>query len=145
MLIKRRRKTFGKSSEGLKRFFRAIEKLYLGLVLVEGKRDVLALKKALGIRAIAIAFRPKQMVELVQESKAEEVIILTDLDRRGNALARMLEKELTPFVVCDTKTREVLASTLRIKHFEEFAYAYSRFIEEHKEEVLVWQKLMSIP
>ncbi len=56
-------------------------------VIVEGRKDVQALKE-LGIHSIPINGRPLHKV--VSELKGGEVVILTDFDRKGRALAARL-------------------------------------------------------
>jgi len=122
----------------IKQFKRIIEKLKESIVLVEGKRDVEAMHLALGIEALPTAYRPREMNWILKEmiGKGKEVVILTDLDRRGDELAKILEQELSPFFVCDIKAREIIGYVLNLRAFEDFDKQYRKFLIEYAD---IWR------
>ncbi len=140
-MLKQKKKVKCLNTYHIKQFKRVIEKLKAAIVLVEGKRDVEAIHSALGIEAIATAYRPREMIYLLKEimngeEKSKEVVILTDLDRRGNELAKILEQELSPFFVCDIKAREIIGYVLKLRAFEDFDKQYRKFLIEYAD---VWR------
>jgi 5S rRNA maturation endonuclease (ribonuclease M5) len=121
------------SEEERSTVFRLLERLRQGVVLVEGQRDVEVLKR-LGVRAIPVASR--RVETLFSLVKGKVVFILTDNDRRGNALAKRLKTELEPFAVCDLNTRRTLLSTLKLNRVEELNNVY---------EVMLWERRILTP
>ncbi|MEM2106001.1 MAG: toprim domain-containing protein [Candidatus Bathyarchaeia archaeon] len=66
-------------------------------IIVEGKRDVEALKKLAVEGKIITAKAGKTLLELVfeiEETGAKEVILLLDFDRRGKELTKILRQHL---------------------------------------------------
>ncbi len=60
-----------------------------------------------------------------------DVVIVTDLDRRGNEMAREAREELERYSVrADCETRVLLARILKIKYFEDVKRGYDEFMEE---------------
>lgn len=100
------------------------------IVIVEGKKDVAALK-AFGIKRI----KPlsKRAIYKVVEEVAEnnkECIILTDLDKEGKRLFRMLNHDLNQhgvrinkkfreFLFKNTKLRQIEGLTTYINHLKD--------------------------
>ncbi len=85
-------------------------------VVVEGKRDREALER-LGVRGRIIALNSGTSIFGLCEALArehEEVIVLTDWDRRGGQLARLLREGLVANGVrCDVDLRAQLARLCR--------------------------------
>jgi len=78
-------------------------------VIVEGKKDVIALKKH-GINKI-IKLTTKPLYKLIEEisNTYNEVIILTDLDKEGKKLYKILRHNLQKRKVkVDNKFRKIL-------------------------------------
>lgn len=97
--------------ENYKRFEAIIDKLreFEGAIIVEGARDEASLRK-LGVRAeiIKLSRLPLPEVALIA-SEYDEVMILTDLDRKGEELARKLAWYLEGYgCKVDTETRREL-------------------------------------
>lgn len=66
-------------------------------LIVEGKRDVEALKKLAVEGKVITAKAGKTFLELIaeiEETKAKEVILLLDFDRRGKELTKNLRQHL---------------------------------------------------
>lgn len=98
-------------AENYKRFELLIDKLreFDGAIIVEGLRDEVALRK-LGVRAeiIRLSRLPLSEVALIA-SQYHEIMILTDLDRKGEELAKKLTQYLEGYKCrVDTETRKEL-------------------------------------
>ena len=98
-------------AENYKRFELLIDKLreFDGAIIVEGLRDEVALRK-LGVRAeiIRLSRLPLSEVALIA-SQYHDVMILTDLDRKGEELAKKLTQYLEGYKCrIDTETRREL-------------------------------------
>ncbi len=112
-----------------KRLNRLLAKMKKGVVIVEGKRDKSAFGK-LGIEAVTASGRIKNACESLSGEK-RDVIIATDLDRRGNEMARSLREELERYSIrADGETRILLARILKIRYFEDVKRGFDEFMEE---------------
>ena len=89
-------------------------------VIVEGERDVAALKK-LGLIGELIIFNRGMSIanfcDMIQK-KYREIIILTDWDRKGGFLCSMLKKNLESTVKCNLKYRKIFARRSTTKTVE---------------------------
>lgn len=100
-----------------------IEKFKYYIIIVEGKKDVNALKslnfeKVYAIHSIRVPLRERAEQIMIYVEKKEKVCILTDLDKRG----RELYKELKPIFQelganLDSSFRGLLIKA-RISHIE---------------------------
>ena len=116
-----------KRTESEKKLKKALAQIKETLVLVEGKRDKTALE-ALGCKSVlAVAGRKNQLRELVKDKK---VIVMTDLDKPGNELAKMIRGELEGAAKVDCETRRVFGEVLKLKYFEDIKRKYEKFCEE---------------
>ncbi len=89
------------------------------IVIVEGREDKIALKK-LGISNI-IQLNKNPMYVVVEEciSRGEDVIILTDLDKKGKELYGKLNHDLQRFgVKVDNRLREFLFRNTKLRQIE---------------------------
>lgn len=119
-------------AENYKRFKLLIEKLreFEGVILVEGMRDEVALRK-LGVRAetIRVSSRlPLSEIALIA-SQYHEAMILTDLDEKGEELAKRLAQYLVGYKCrVDTRIREELKRIAKkdIKGIEDIYGLYLR-------------------
>ncbi|WP_445474773.1 toprim domain-containing protein [Methanococcoides methylutens] len=96
------------------------------LIVVEGKRDIISLRK-LGIRGdIELAtHRPLTEVSARIVNSGKRVIILTDWDRRGDLLASKISEDLRYFGIdVDTYMRERLSSMVK-KEIKDVESLYS--------------------
>jgi len=118
-----------KSKTDAKKLERLIKKLQENCVLVEGKRDKMALQKLGCEEVIAVSGRTRQLRDIIKCSK---IIIATDLDRRGNELARRVREEMEGLVKVDSETRIHLARLLELKYFEDAKRRYDEFYENLK-------------
>lgn len=87
-------------------------------IVVEGKRDKRALER-LGMQRVISLDKP--LFAMVEEiaAREEEVVILTDLDRKGKELYGKLKKDfVTHGVRVDNHFREFLQQKTRISHIE---------------------------
>ncbi|MBU0533093.1 hypothetical protein KKB44_06390 [Candidatus Micrarchaeota archaeon] len=112
----------------LKRLGKLLERLKEGYVFVEGKKDKKALEK-LGItNVLTISGNLRLSCDKVEKGT---VVVLTDLDRRGDELAVAAKDELERHSISvDLETRKMLAHTLRIRYFEDVKRAYDELIKE---------------
>lgn len=102
-----------------------MEKLSQSYVIVEGKKDVKAM------REIGIESNPYTKKSI--ERAKGKVIVLTDLDKEGERLAKEIEgklKENTNVEEIDINTRKRLSSLLNLRHFEEIKKKLEKFIEK---------------
>ena len=107
-----------------------LEEMEGAVVVVEGKKDVRALRK-LGVEAI-----PWYSLDL--DAVSGRVVILTDLDEEGNRLCSSLVEELSgKDVAVDAQTRGRIASLLDLRRFEEIDGKMK------KKEVIEWQRHIS--
>ena len=105
---------------------KTIQKLRNEVIIVEGKRDKEALE-SLGAKTIIPVAGRKNIREL---EGIKNAVILTDLDRKGNLLAKKLEEELWSMgIKVDISTRKKLGKILKIKYFEELNKKYEEFNE----------------
>jgi len=99
-------------------------------VFVEGKRDKEALGKLGAANVLTISGNLRLSCKEVQ-GKTEEVVVLTDLDRRGDELAKKAKEELESLSIrADLETRKKLAGILKLKYFEEAARKYDELMEK---------------
>ncbi|MDO8553436.1 MAG: hypothetical protein Q7S22_01405 [Candidatus Micrarchaeota archaeon] len=132
------RKKFGRYSEteASNRIAELLQRIRESIVFVEGKRDKEALI-ALGCNAeniYTISGNLKQSCEQVMERNVKIVMILTDLDRRGNELAKRAGEELERYsITIDGTTRIEIARTLNLRFFEDLERKYLKFLEEIKQ------------
>ncbi|AEC51211.1 hypothetical protein PNA2_0293 [Pyrococcus sp. NA2] len=118
-------------AENYKIFEAIIDKLreFDGAIIVEGPRDEVSLRK-LGVRAeiIRLSRLPLAEVALIA-SQYKEVMILTDLDRKGEELAKKLAMYLEGYGCrVDTETRRSLKMIAKkdIKGIEDLYNLYLR-------------------
>lgn len=87
------------------------------LVIVEGKKDKIALEK-LGITNV-VAISCKPLYSFIESINAEEVIILTDLDKEGRNLYSILKRGLQEKgIKVDNYFREYLFKNSKITQIE---------------------------
>lgn len=89
------------------------------LIIVEGKKDSIALKK-LGLKNI-IELSKKPIFQIIEgvAHKNKECIILTDMDKKGKQLYGKLNSGLSRLgVKVDNKFREFLQKKTRLSHIE---------------------------
>lgn len=87
------------------------------LIIVEGKKDKAALEK-LGITNVVAILR-KPLYSFIESIDAEEVIILTDLDKEGRKLYHTLKQGLqAQGVKVDNYFREYLFKSSKITQIE---------------------------
>ncbi|HEC81772.1 MAG TPA: topoisomerase [Thermoplasmatales archaeon] len=89
-------------------------------LLVEGDKDVAALRK-LGVIGVIIRVNTGKTLSDFCDfiaSRYEEIIILTDWDRRGGILCARIKRNLEGRVKCNTRYREMLAKLTTIRTIE---------------------------
>ena len=95
------------------------------IVLVEGRRDVEALKD-LGVEGKILPVSSVSRAKLV-ESVEGDVIILTDWDEKGEKLKReIFEVLLSNGVIADTSIRKRIFSAVNVNEVEDLAKLYFR-------------------
>ncbi|MBL7055088.1 toprim domain-containing protein [Candidatus Woesearchaeota archaeon] len=89
------------------------------LIIVEGKKDSIALKK-LGFKNIA-ELSKKPLFQIIEDisSKNKECVILTDFDKKGKQLYKKLNSGLSTLgVKVDNRFRKFLQNNTRLSHIE---------------------------
>ncbi len=116
--------------ERLKAANKLISRLKGEWLVVEGQRDKKALQK-LGMKKIlTISGNLRKSVSALK-GKAERVYVLTDLDRRGEQLARLAKDELEANSIrADLEARKRLAGIFRLRFFEDANRRYEKLVEE---------------
>lgn len=116
--------------KGMKRLSKILAQLRESTVFVEGLRDKEALA-ALGCkRVLTISGNLRKTCAGLDESVGK-VIVLTDMDRRGEELLGMAKAELEACSIdADTETRRTLAGILGLRFFEDAARKYRVFMEK---------------
>lgn len=108
--------------ERMKKLEIILEKLKGEWIFVEGLKDKVALKKLGLANILTISGNLRQSCRKVEANK---VFVLTDLDRRGDQLAKMAVDELeSNSIRADLEARKKLAFLLRIRFFEDAYRAY---------------------
>lgn len=93
-----------------------INKIKNKLIIVEGKKDKLALQK-LGLKNIIILNKP--LYKIVEEVKCKEIVILTDLDKKGKQIYGYLSSNLQRFgVKIDNNFRNFLFKKTKLRQIE---------------------------
>ncbi|MFH0737833.1 MAG: hypothetical protein V1827_04200 [Candidatus Micrarchaeota archaeon] len=117
--------------ERRKKADKLLEELRGSWVLAEGQRDRKALA-ALGITSVlTISGNLKQSCDLLSARAVERAYVLSDLDRRGDELAKRAGEELEARSIrADLVARKRLAHLLRIRHFEDAKRAYEKLKDE---------------
>ena len=95
-------------------------------VIVEGRRDVAALK-TLGVRKVlCLNHRPIYKVAEDAAAKSRKVIILTDLDREGKKIYGKIKTQLQALgVEVDNYFREFLLRKTKLRQIEGLRRIYS--------------------
>lgn len=102
-------------------------------VFAEGQKDRRALERLGCTRVLTISGNLHSACEKVR-GKAEEVVVLTDLDRRGDELAKLARGELERYSIrAELETRRKLAGILKLRYFEDADRKYEELMEEMKD------------
>ncbi|MFH1393952.1 MAG: toprim domain-containing protein [Candidatus Micrarchaeota archaeon] len=126
-------RTTEEAQNTLKKLRKLLSHIKEGWVFAEGLRDRRALERLGCMNVLTISGNLKSSCEKVR-GKTDEVIVLTDLDRRGDELARKAKEELEGLSIrADLETRKKLAGILRLKYFEEAARKYEELMEKMRE------------
>ena len=109
--------------EKIKKIERIFEELRGEWVFVEGKRDKEALEQLGFEKVLTISGNLRQSCKKAKD----RVFVLTDLDRRGDELARMAKNELESLSIrADLERRKHIAYLLNIRFFEDSKKAYEK-------------------
>lgn len=112
---------YEKSLEDLKKSILELqEENKLIPIIVEGEKDVVALHKLEINGAIITISSGLSIPDFCDKiaNEYEEIIILTDWDRKGGFLCHTIMRNLEGRVVCNTRYREVFAKNAKIKTVE---------------------------
>ncbi len=89
-------------------------------IIVEGKKDILALRK-LDVTGEIIRFNQGMSIpdfcDMISQ-KYKSIILLTDWDRKGGFLCSTIKKNLGGLVNCNTRYREIFAQRSMIRTLE---------------------------
>ena len=113
-----------------KRLVRIMDELKESIVFVEGKKDRSALA-AIGITNV-LTVAGNLRTACSKAIGAKKVIVLTDLDRRGDELAKNAVDELQRYGInANIEYRKILGGILNLKYFEDIDKKYVKFLEEN--------------
>ena len=121
------------ADEKLRRLEKILAELKENWIFVEGLRDRKALN-SFGLRNILTISGNLRLSCERLHGHAQKVVILTDLDRRGDQLAALAVDELgSHSIKADLSHRKLLGRLLNIRHFEDARIGYERLIKEVEE------------
>jgi 5S rRNA maturation endonuclease (ribonuclease M5) len=113
----------------LKELGRLLSELRQNWVFVEGLKDKAALMRLGCERVKTISGNLRKSCQELDDS-VSRVIVLTDMDRRGDELLEAARSELESCSkTADVRTRKRLAGILRIRNFEDAERKYEGFME----------------
>ncbi len=103
-------------------------------VIVEGKKDRMALEKLGFLDICTLNGRIDEFARELAERGVGEAIILTDLDRTGDRLCDSLKEALASHrIVSDSRARKRFSKLLNLDRFEEMAGKLGKFEVEMNE------------
>lgn len=125
----------GLSDEEKKRVRKQLERLLEDLrsstIFVEGKKDLSALASLGCTQLFTISGNLRYSCEIAKKKNAKRVIVLTDLDRRGDELADEAQKELERYgIKADIKMRRSIGRVLSLREFESMHKKYEELWSE---------------
>jgi 5S rRNA maturation endonuclease (ribonuclease M5) len=113
----------------LKAIRRIFSDLQENWIFVEGKKDKRALENLGFSRIKTVSGNLKQSCREL-DGIAQYVIVLTDLDRRGDQLLKAAKDELEAYSIkADTETRKRLAVILALRYFENIERKFKEFMK----------------
>ena len=123
---------YSQKQRSRKQLQRLMEELGEAVVLVEGKKDAEAMHRY--VRGVMeVSGRTRSACRRVADSGEKEVVVLTDLDQRGNELAKELEAELrSNGVKANLAARKKVGKILCLHQMENFERKYREKLEETK-------------
>ena len=117
--------------ERQKKLDKLLQKLQGSWIFVEGKKDRKALHALGYVSILTISGNLRQSCDRLTAINAEKVFVLTDLDRRGDELAKLARDELEARSIrADLEMRKDLGHLLNIRNFEDAKRAYDKIKEE---------------
>ncbi len=120
----RSRRQIVENIEKWKKLGRLLEELGDKCVFVEGQKDKQALLKLGFVNILTISGNMDQSIRKVD---CGQVVVLTDLDRRGDQLAQIAKNKLeSASIKADLESRKHLAYLLNIRFFEDAYRAYEK-------------------
>ncbi len=113
---------------------KTIASLEQSVVVVEGKRDQLALQKA-GIQCLSVAVAGRKLEETIKKIGAlalgKRVVLLTDFDEEGKRKEKELREALLhQGVKADIATRRNFRHLFRLSTVEQLPFALERLEKE---------------
>ena len=112
---------FKKSIEDLEKIIDDLEEENRSIpIIVEGKKDIVALRKLDISGSIISVNSGVPLIDFCDKIAQDhtDIIILTDWDRKGGYLCRKIKKNLEGRVNCNTKYRELFAKNAMIRTLE---------------------------
>ncbi len=114
-----------------RRIHRLLRKIRSSVIFVEGRKDRDSMRKLGCERILTISGNLRKSCEAIGED-VDEVVVLTDLDRRGNELARLAKDELERYSIrAEVEIRKEIAGILDLRYFENTSRRYEKFMEEN--------------
>ena len=122
------------TEERLERLDKILAKLRDEWIFVEGKKDREALRGLGFLKILTISGNLRLSCDHAASQKALKVFVLSDLDRRGDELAKNARDELeSRSIRADIDARRVLAYLLNIRHFEDAKRGYDKIKDKVQE------------
>jgi len=112
---------FKKSIEDLEKIIAELGEENISIpIIVEGKKDIEALRKLDISGSIISVNAGVPLIDFCDKIAQEhtDIIILTDWDRKGGYLCRIIKRNLEGRVNCNTKYRELFAKNVMIRTLE---------------------------
>jgi 5S rRNA maturation endonuclease (ribonuclease M5) len=117
------------ADEKLEKLGKLLAELEGRWIFVEGQKDKKALARLGYVNVLTISGNLRQSCERLN-GQASSVVVLTDLDRRGDELAKKAREELEACSIrAEIDLRRRLAYLLNIRHFEDAERGYERLRE----------------
>lgn len=124
--------TVSKAQKAHKLLIRCLARLRSSAIFVEGQKDRRALQKLGCMRVYTVAGNLALSCAKAASQGTEEVVILTDFDRRGKEMVKRAKEELERYGIRgESETRKNISKVLHVKHFENIDKAYEEFMKQN--------------
>jgi len=117
--------------QALKLVRRLLADMREGWIVVEGQKDRNALKALDCNNVLTVSGNLIITSKKLSEESVEKVIVLTDLDSRGDELLVETREELERYgISVDDNIRKQISGVLNVKYFENIEKKYKEFMKE---------------
>ena len=117
--------------QALKLVRRLLTDMREGWIVVEGQKDRNALKALACNNVLTVSGNLRITSKKLSEKDVDKVIVLTDLDSRGDELLVETREELERYgISVDDNIRKQISGVLNVKYFENIEKKYEEFMKE---------------